>query len=618
MWKRLPVALALIVLVAIFWWVYGRFAGSLYFVLDDTIETYAALSRPLGQAIIDSFTGHINWSGYRPVSYAGRALMSHLFALDTMIGYYLVSLGLHLVNTILVFALGRVFMQNVAWAFIAALFFLLLPAHNEAVLYMSANANLIALFFCLISLLASLAPPRRPGPRWWDALSALSYLLAVLAYEIVLPLPVFVALVQWRRRDLTRQRLLLYLGYGGAIIVALGLRIWAGAGRLTPGREDYTLSLAPLHLLQGYAVFLGQMILLHTSAWIGLPLFSNIREWMSPLNPRAIVSVALTAGGSIAVLALALRTHRPTPSGDAAPSRRVDPFWIAWGLLWLAAMSILFAALAGRHPENRYTYVPSLGLSIAIGALSGWLYGALARRPALAGAWLGLIIAILTGYAYVSTSDVSAWERASLHTRSFVQQSLQRLPSLPNGVGVALMGMPGVVGNVFTFNTEESFHAAIQMLYGSGVGQTWVSDLALLDALRQNTSLGDNAVLLAYDRSTHTVHPANRALLCREATECNSFSFLNPSEDHPWTYVQSYRQASPQEGGLAMLFDPAGGRSPRLASCWAFYDLQRVEIDPSQFDETALAARCAKLAADLVTAGALDLPPTPQREDGAP
>ena len=173
--RHLPAGLSafsVFTIIVLFWWVYGRFAGQLYFVLDDTIETYAALSRSLGQAISDSFTGQINWSGYRPLSYAARAFMSHIFGLDKMIGYYLVSLGLHLVNTLMLLALAHALLRSLAWAFVAAMFFLLLPAHNEAVLYMSANANLIALFFCLISLLASLAPPRRPGRGWWCPASA--------------------------------------------------------------------------------------------------------------------------------------------------------------------------------------------------------------------------------------------------------------------------------------------------------------------------------------------------------------------------------------------------------------------------------------------------------------
>ena len=91
--------LAVGTLFFIFLWFYGRFAPQLYFVMDDYIETRYNLSKPLWTVIVDSFSGELNWSGYRPLTYALRAVFSHWLRLDYVIGYYLFGFALHFVNT---------------------------------------------------------------------------------------------------------------------------------------------------------------------------------------------------------------------------------------------------------------------------------------------------------------------------------------------------------------------------------------------------------------------------------------------------------------------------------------------------------------------------------------
>ncbi|MGL4650989.1 MAG: hypothetical protein ACRC1H_16390, partial [Caldilineaceae bacterium] len=85
-------------LLLLFVWLYARFVGRLYFVLDDYIETEFALARTWSQAIVDSFDGTINWSGYRPLTYAVRATLAHALGLQQMWGYFAFSMGLLLAN----------------------------------------------------------------------------------------------------------------------------------------------------------------------------------------------------------------------------------------------------------------------------------------------------------------------------------------------------------------------------------------------------------------------------------------------------------------------------------------------------------------------------------------
>ena len=229
-------------LTVLFIWLYGRFIPKLYFVMDDYIETWRNIERPLPQVIRDYFQGKLSWSGYRPLAYSVRATLAHLFGMEHVAGYHVVGLGLHLANTILFFALLRYLLRSTRWAFIGAALFLLLPSHNEAVVYMDASANLIALFFGLITISIVMYSSKRL--RWWLlSLAWLTYGLSVLAYEVMLPLPFFILLLEILDRRPIRRRDRLAL-YGGLVIVAgitLVMRYLAMHGTFVPSAVTIAL-----------------------------------------------------------------------------------------------------------------------------------------------------------------------------------------------------------------------------------------------------------------------------------------------------------------------------------------------------------------------------------------
>lgn len=340
------------------------------------------------------------------------------------------------------------------------------------------------------------------------------------------------------------------------------------------------------------------MTLLHSSPWQHLPLFSWFREWMSPLNPRALASMLLVGGLAATTMVLALR--RATGSDEAR--KPGAPFWMLWGLLWVMAISLPFAALAGRNPENRYTTVPAFGLAVAATALVAWLFHALRSQTALRWSAVGLAIGLLTFYAYVDTSDVSEWERASLHTRRFYDGVLAALPVLPGDATVAQVGVPGAVGAAYTFTTAEAFDAAMRLRYGVAEGHFPSGDLAARTVL----SAGTSPVLLTYDRHNHTTQAASVALLCTTVEDCRTVDVASPpfaDVTPPLLYVQLYDEFRPDEGGLALLVE--NDAQPRLRSCWAFHDLERTTIDPSTFDAVVLDARCRDAFTSLADAGYL-------------
>jgi hypothetical protein len=633
-WLLLVVALG--VLLAIFVWVYARFAGALYFGMDDFIETEYALAKPLGAVITDAFAGTLSWSGFRPVAYSLRAVMAHLFGAQEVSGYHLVGMGVHFLNTLLTFHIVWRVARRVIPAFVAAAFFLLLPAHNEAVLYMSANANLFALFFALLAVEAGVTPALHEGQggglsspiRWLLVLAAaFAYLLAILTYEVTLPLIFLLLLADWRitttrrgigTREFMRRRAGLYGALAAAAVVALGMRFWAGS--MAPERTDYGISLAPAHLLKGYSQLLSQMVLLLNSPWKHLPDYVYNREWMSPSNPRALASMALVGAATVGTLWLALRRRFETEGA------RNLLFWLGWGALWVLAISLPFVMLAGRDPENRYTYIPSFGAAVVVGVFFLWLFGWVARQSwRRVGRWLIMLLAALwLGiYGWVTTSDVAEFARAGAHARAFLQGIDELVwdgatsATLAGANSIAQVGVPFDIGSAYVFSTDEALKAAMR-LHGVPSSLPVVSGDLALGALASANSLDNNqTLLLGYDRQTNAYAPIATAYFCSippDDLACRKIDFASvPAADNPqnrWLYVQVYNAENAPAGGTGMIVEGSTTGST-LRSCWHFVDHERVQVDPATFSNAAVAARCQAnfdIVLPLLTALSPDTP----------
>ncbi|MEZ4861303.1 MAG: hypothetical protein R3C14_08350 [Caldilineaceae bacterium] len=614
-----PTSVALILL---FGWIYGRFVGQLGFAFDDYIELQASLAKPLGAVVVDSFTGALTWSGYRPLSYSIRALLAHLFGLEAVIGYHLFGLGLHLLNTLLVQIIATRLLRSYGWGGMAALLFLLLPAHNEAVLYISANANLIALCLGLLTLLL-FAQARRYRALPWLVLTWFTYALAVLAYEVMLPLPLLLWLYDRLEKNVeqvesqqgasrlpptttgkTAQRFTAILLYGGLVITALlliALRLWAMGGRLTPARADYAITTDWRRILQGYQVFWGQLFLLQTSPWPHLPLYVNVREWMSPLNPRALASMALTT-----LVSLLLLTNLRATS----LSRRLRTLmgWWLWALVWLVIFSFPFVLLAGRFPENRYVYIPSVGFALLVVCTGAALHKGLQQRPRLATTILLLPLLLVSYYSFVTTSDVAEWERAAAHMRAFNNGVQQAVPTVSDQVRLWQVGVPGDVGSAYLFTTVASFRAAMQLYYNNPTLAVDMGDLRLSASLTQAPATAAQTLLVAYDQKAHRVYQVDKSLLCTSTTACQPYAMAQGTVAPAQTlYAQFYDERRPAEPGMALLFTAASesANEMTLASCWAFYNTDATQIDPRRFDNTLITATCQTLSDALRDHGLL-------------
>jgi len=249
--KLLIQMVAVLSFVALLYWP----ARNGVFIWDDTtfLRDQAWLRSNFWESSLVS--GVADWVNYfRPLVVLLFAGESRLFA-DSPGPMHLVSLGVHLLNTLLVGLLARKFSKDRVFAAATAmLFFGLHPALIEPVDWIGCQFELVAVFFMMLGLLlnASIA-----SSGWRAAGVALSFLLAAFTKESAACFPLLLFLLDlstvrsssgfhgsatllsiWRRQHAV------YLATLAAGVAYLALRHWALGELVVPMRSEHFLSVA--------------------------------------------------------------------------------------------------------------------------------------------------------------------------------------------------------------------------------------------------------------------------------------------------------------------------------------------------------------------------------------
>jgi tetratricopeptide (TPR) repeat protein len=296
-------------------------------------------------------------SNWHPITWISHMIDMSLFGLNPGL-HHMMGLALHIATAILVLMTLRA-MTGALWPSVfATAFFALHPQRVESVVWAAERKDLLAGLFWVLAMLAYVHYVRKPSPRRFAPV-VLAAAMSLLAKPVAVTLPFALLVLDWwplgrvglpwrpggRRvlRGLLGEKLPLFLLSGLAVVVTLKVQ---GLGGATATLPHLSAAARLSNAVVSYGRYLGMTF------WPGsLSPFYPHPEAAWPFASTAIAALLLA---TIGVLAFLLRRRAPA----------VGAGWV-WFLGVLVPMiglvQVGFQAMA-----DRYTYLPSLGISMAL------------------------------------------------------------------------------------------------------------------------------------------------------------------------------------------------------------------------------------------------------------
>lgn len=313
------------------------------------------------------------------------------YQIDYLIGginpflYHLDNLILHTFNALLVMWLLFLMLRHRWIALFCGLLFLVHPLHTEAVEWASARKDVLSTFFFLSSIIAYLYyqnrpnPNPNPNPSYW--VSVTLFLLGLLSKVMIITLPLVLLLIDWHReREVDRRMFTDKIPYV-ALSILFGL-----IGLLGKQGVVASSSTASKILMAGKSM----AFYVHQFFWpLRLSLLYPYTKAITITSPDFFLSWIFVIALIAAALFLRNRLRTATV-GILFFFVTVSPTLLNFAKG--GDLDIYFAS-------DRYAYVPSIGLIIALASLVAFVLQK--RQWNRAGFVVGtLLLATLAGLAY--------------------------------------------------------------------------------------------------------------------------------------------------------------------------------------------------------------------------
>ena len=342
----------------------------------------------------------LTWSGVREAFTTGRAAnwhpltwLSHmtdvsLYGLDPK-GHHATSLVLHCANTLLLFFLFRRMTGETGRSGFVAALFAVHPAHVESVAWVAERKDVLALLFWLLTTIAWVAWIRRKGGSRY-ALVLVLFAAGLMSKPMLVSLPLTLLLLDdWplsrlgaeRPTRLLVEKAPLFVLAAASSVVTVIVQSAGGAVRTA----EFSLPVRIGNALISVVRYLRMLV------WPQLAVFYPYdRSALSPLKVAG--AAALLAGISAGAIAL----------------RRKAPYlFFGWFWFLVTLLPVLGLVQVGKQAlADRYTYVPFIGLFVAIAwgvpaLVAGWR----PRRLVLGAAAAAVVLAL----AAAASARVAVW-----------------------------------------------------------------------------------------------------------------------------------------------------------------------------------------------------------------
>jgi protein O-mannosyl-transferase len=371
---------------------YANVYGNGFFGDDDVLileNLYVRNWGSLGELLTSSIARGSNIGGafYRPMQSLLYLIVYHI-AGYTPITFHLLNVVLHGANACLVFALGRKLGFHKIAVFFAALIWAVHPVNVEAVTYLSATADTLFTFFCIVGIVV-LLPDFTPRKI---ALTLPLFALGLLSKEtsVVFPLLAMSCLFLVSKQRLKPKT------------YACTWPLWFIAALYVLAREaaaNFALfDIYRQHYLDFYFQYAdySQNIFYRIYTFLAtMPSYAKLLIWPTDLHPLRSFPVfeapwhsAVLAGFVLVAGACAQIVWGRGKRGLA----------LSWGLLWFFAANILHSGILmpinGIFMEH-WMYLPALGLFLGVGeSVAQALH---TKRRQLAAATAALVFAAMFG-----------------------------------------------------------------------------------------------------------------------------------------------------------------------------------------------------------------------------
>jgi len=454
-----------------------------YFLSDDFVQ--------IGKVLHGDFSvawGQSHGGFFRPLFILSYIIDSRLWHTNPL-GYHFTNIIIHALNSFLVFKIGQRLLERAQLqthaikvaAGAGAALFLLHPSHNEAVIWISGRADLIATFFCLASL-------------WW-----------------------YCRFVHNQKRS----NLAIALGMGGAALLAkesaiclpflvLVVGLYFGRGRKAWTESSlFIVELAGFLLLRAW--FLGTLIggygagqhLNFALGWIRDRLLEAVIRSVLPtlpfswsaflFKPLQSPMFFIVALGFCALLAVVILVRRKQYSSS---ERKIqNRFLLVMASLFLISLLPVINLRLSLYSSlgERFLYLPTVFSCL----LTSYMLTIIIRNWR---AWLLLVICLLAFYSWHLSTANSLWHETAEFTHSIrndllsvapgTEPTILNVPDNVRGVPVFHNGLPEALelfGERRFEHVEIASFQTLQSKWDEFAIQPWGNSFLLLSFKRLDT-----------------------------------------------------------------------------------------------------------------------------------
>ena len=379
--------------------IYAQVIGHQFIALDDDlyIKENPMVNRGISLARLSWAFTTFYQANWHPLTWISHMIDSQVFGMNAG-GHLLVNAMIHVANTLLVFwFLLRT--TNARWpsALVAALF-ALHPLHVESVAWAAERKDTLSTFFGLLSLIAYVRYAKTPTLMWY-AWTAIALILGLMTKPILVTWPFVMLLLDYwplrrfeasgieDRRSLVRgvvlEKIPLFAIAAASCVVTWIAQAHAGAVRTF---TDVPVVLRLSNALVSYA------------RYMVLTFWPNDLAVYYPFAPGGIpvwqiVGAAVLLGAVTAFCVWQWKTR---------------PYLIV-GWLWFLGTLVPVIGLVqvgGQTMADRYFYIPSIGLFLALVFGMADLAKKWRVAPSLAAAIIGVVLLVL---AALTNAQIHRW-----------------------------------------------------------------------------------------------------------------------------------------------------------------------------------------------------------------